>query len=61
MIWTCDPVADAEAYTAEQDERLEQRPVCDECGKHIQDDYCYIIDGRRVCPECIKDYREWID
>lgn len=61
MIWTCDPVQDAENYSAEQDERLERRPVCDFCGEHIQDEYYYCIGGKNICPSCLEDYREWID
>jgi formylmethanofuran dehydrogenase subunit E len=61
MIWTCDPVADAAAYTEEQDRALARRPVCAECGEHIQDEYMYVIDGKNICPSCLEDYREWID
>ena len=61
MMWTDDPVADAAAYTEEQDRLLALRPVCDECGEHIQDEYMYVIDGKNICPSCLEDYREWID
>ena len=61
MMWTDDPVADAAAYTEEQDRRLARRPVCKCCGEHIQDEYMYVIDGKNICPSCLEDYREWID
>lgn len=61
MMWTDDPVADAAAYSEEQDRALARRPVCADCGEHIQDDYYYEIAGRKICPKCIEDYRVWID
>jgi hypothetical protein len=37
----------------EQDEWLEQRPVCVCCGDHIQDDYCYDVGGEIYCEDCM--------
>ena len=28
---------------------------CEDCGEYISLDY-YVIDGRRICPDCITDY-----
>jgi non-homologous end joining protein Ku len=39
MYYTDDPIADFDRYDKEQQERLEQRPVCSVCGEHIQDDH----------------------
>lgn len=36
MMRTDDPIADAERYAAEQDRRLDKLPVCECCGKAIQ-------------------------
>ena len=56
MPFSDDPVRDAEQYYARQDRELERRPVCDECGHHIQADHFYWNDGKRICPECLETY-----
>lgn len=61
MSWTDDPVADAAAYTEEQDRRLARRPVCKCCGEHIQDDWAYYFDGDWICEDCMDDFRAYID
>lgn len=61
MILTCDPVYDADQHDTECERWLERRPVCADCGEHIQDEYMYVIDGKNICPSCLEDYREWID
>ena len=46
----------------QEDERwLESRPICDECGEHIQGNYKYVIDGKTYCEDCINDFAESID
>lgn len=44
-----------ERHQAEQDAWLKRRPVCVECGEHIQDDFLYDINGDIYCEECMKD------
>ena len=61
MMWTDDPVKDADAYDAECEARLKRRPVCDVCNEHIQDDHYYDIFGHIICPSCVDDRIEWID
>lgn len=42
--------------------RLMARPRCADCGKHIQDDHGYLIEGYLVCPDCLEtNYRKDID
>ena len=36
-------------------------PVCDDCGESITAEEYYEIDGRIICPDCLKDYRKWTD
>ena len=62
MIFTDDPVADAERYYAEQQARLSRLPVCIHCGEKIQDDYYYDIGNEIICEECLNDiYRNDIE
>lgn len=61
MIWTDNPVADAAAYDAECERRLQRRPVCDECHEHIQDDHYYDIRGMIICPDCMREHKEDIE
>lgn len=58
MIYTDDPIADAENYADEHEEALEKMPVCESCGEHIQDEYAYYINDEWICEECLKsEYR----
>lgn len=57
---TDDPVADFLEYDAKQQEWLERRPVCKECGEHIQDEKPVCIHGDYYCDECIENMRKWI-
>lgn len=61
MMWTDNPIADAAAYDADCERWAARRPVCDECGEHIQDDHFYRFNGMIICPECMKDHKEYID
>ena len=56
MIWTPNPVADAERFAAEQDKRLERLPICDDCGNPIQDGRYYRINDTAICCNCIDAY-----
>ena len=38
--------------------RLKKRPICSECGEHIQDDYAYRKDGLWTCQRCMNEYLE---
>ena len=52
MMWTDDPIADAERYAARQEELLEKLPKCIHCKQPIQNGYCYEINGELVCESC---------
>lgn len=45
-------------HEAEQEAWLNKRPVCSECGHHIQDDYCYQFNGELICQNCLETYHE---
>jgi len=55
--WTDDPIADFNRHDAEQNKWLEQRPVCVDCGEHIQDEEAYYINGEWICETCMDSYR----
>ena len=63
MIWTDDPVRDAERYEEEKEKRLqemmEQLPVCDDCGNRIEDEY-YDFDSFVLCDECVQKRRQTV-
>jgi hypothetical protein len=61
MFITDDPIADFHRYDAEQCEKLSKRPVCEYCGKHIQEDHYYYVDGI-VCGECLdENHKRYIE
>ena len=61
MMWTDNPVRDAERYQQE----LENRPclTCSVCGGSLYDgDTYYEIDNEDFCPECmISEFRKVVD
>lgn len=61
MFCTNDPIADFERYDAEQERRLSKLPKCSECGEHIQDECCYVIDGVYICERCMEDHRKNVE
>lgn len=49
-------------HQGSQDAWLARRPVCSECGEHIQEDYYYLINDEIICPDCMEDnYKKSID
>lgn len=60
MMWTDDPVKDAERYAQEQEEELKNRPVCCECGEHIEEDFYYQVAGEIYCDSCIDKCLIWM-
>lgn len=59
MPWIDDPFSNHfDPQDAEETRRLEQRPKCSECGKHIQERKAFYIYGEWICIECMK--REYL-
>lgn len=61
MIITCDPLYD---FTNNEDRKykwLKSRPICSQCGEHIQDEYGYRLGNDLYCEECVNSWREWIE
>ena len=52
-MWTDDPIADADRYTAKQEEALKKLPECGWCDNPIQDEHCYLINDEAVCQDCL--------
>lgn len=48
------PVADAERYYESIEIPAEAYPLCEECGRSVEDDF-YIIDGSIYCEDCVED------
>lgn len=46
------PILDYSRYATEQEKELNRLPLCSECGEHIQDDECWVIEDEIYCPEC---------
>ena len=44
-----------EAHDRSQEQALEESLHCEYCGKPIQDDYCYEINGEILCEVCLND------
>lgn len=51
-----------EAHEREKERQLEKLPVCEVCGKPIQDEYLYLINDEFTCTDClIRDFRKCVD
>lgn len=62
MPYTDDPIADFEAWDAEQQEKLEAMPICCECDKQIQEDELFDVYGDLYCWDCaVKLFRKSTD
>lgn len=55
MFYTDNPIADAERHFAQQEKELERLPECYECGKPIQEEHCFEINGEHICERCLND------
>lgn len=56
-MYSDNPLADFDAWDAEQNKRLEQFPECAECGEPIQDEFAYYINDEWICEQCMESYR----
>jgi hypothetical protein len=64
MYYSDDPVRDFEEYDRARQERLARYPICKVCREHIQDEKCYLVDGRYfICLECCEevDTEDYVD
>ena len=57
MPYTDDPVADFDAWDAEQNRHLATLPECADCEQAIQDEFAYYINGEWICENCMDSYR----
>lgn len=55
------PLRDFRYWSEMQEEWLNSRPICDECGMPIQKDRYYEIEGKKYCPDCIELAMKFID
>ena len=46
-----------EANERRLERELARRPVCAECGEHIQDETAFFINGELICENCVEIYR----
>lgn len=42
----------------EHEQELRNRPICNFCGHHIQEEYGYNILGVWICEDCVRGFRE---
>ena len=61
MIRTDDPLRDFNRYEAEQFLWEQSRPICDDCGDHITDEYMWEFHGFHYCENCVRNHRERIE
>lgn len=60
MFYSNDPLADFNAYDAEQNRRLATLPVCADCDEPIQEDFAYYRHSEYICERCMDACKTWI-
>ena len=51
-----------EAHNRKQEARLRKRPICSHCGKHIQDERIWDINGELYHPDCAEEeFCKWTE
>ena len=58
MCYTDEPLEAYTGETMEVEELVEMLPVCSECEKPIQDDFCFVINGEVICESCMEQYKQ---
>lgn len=44
-------------HEVEQEEKLQELPVCSDCDEHIQQEDAVYINGEWLCDSCLSSYR----
>jgi len=57
MFMTDDPAADYDRYCAELEQARFLLPECSECGKKIEDEFCYQVNDEIICEACMEKFR----
>ena len=55
MYYSDDPERDFLRHDAEKEEELASLPECDICGNPIMEEHFYLINGDKVCQECLEN------
>ena len=50
-----------EAHEIEMERRRARRPVCETCGKRIQDETAFLIEGEWKCEKCMDEHRVLVE
>ena len=62
MFYSDDLERDFVRQDLEMERRRARRPVCSNCGEHIQDEEAYYIDGEFICEKCMeREFKVWVD
>lgn len=61
LHYTDDPERDFDRWDMELERRRARRPVCVECGEHIQDETAFCKNDIWTCEKCIEKQRTWIE
>ena len=57
FFYSDDPLRDFDRWDAEQQERLKELPICEDCGEPITSESAFYIDASWICEDCIEEYR----
>ena len=61
-MFTNDPLHDFHMHDAEMERKLQKAPKCAECGRPIQDERLFDIDGELYHVKCFEEqFLKWTD
>lgn len=58
---TDDPLKDFDRWEAKRSAWLGKRPLCEECGEHIQQEDAVYLHGKWYCDDCLSDLRKEVN
>lgn len=62
MFRTNDPIADFNRWDSEREAALEKLPICSECGRRINEDTYFDIEGEYYHVKCFeKEHLKWTE
>ena len=61
MCYVPDPLDHWLEHDRQREEELNKLPVCDSCGEHIQEEYCYVINDDYICESCMEENKRSVE
>lgn len=61
IIRSDDPIRDYDRWEYQNALWERSRPICEDCGDPITEEYMWDFHGKKYCEKCVRDHREYIE